>query len=68
MYPNETILATIDAAMLCLRGVGILIVAVIAWRVARHLLQENHYAAQRRKWERRLRNNKEFKRWTSKRS
>lgn len=68
MSPNETLIAAIDAAVLCLRCAGILIVAVIAFRAARHLLEENHYAALRRKWERRLRNNKEFKRWTSKHS
>ena len=65
---NETALALIEAVWLCIRCAGILIAAVIAWRVARHVLEERHYAAQRRKWERRLRNNKEFKRWTSKHS
>lgn len=66
--PNETILTALDAAWECLRCGFILFLAVIAWRVARHLLEEYHYAAQVGKWERRLRNDRGFKRWTSKHS
>lgn len=62
MYPNETLLAAIDAAWLCLRCVGILFAAVLALRVARYVWEERRYAAQRRKWQRQLRNDKEFKR------
>lgn len=56
---NENALALIEAVWLCVRCAGVLLAVVIAWCAGRYVLERHHYAAQRRKWQRR---EKEFNR------